>query len=346
MTHTEKELRQLQELPLNEKIRMTRMRIQQWVSAYGINGVHISFSGGKDSTVLLDIARRDYPNIQAVFFDTGLEYPEIREFVKSYDNVVWLKPKMNFRQVIEKYGYPFISKEVAENVAQSRNGLRKKGEDYQSTRLQRLRGEFTDKNGNKSKLNQKKWEFLLNAPFSISATCCDVMKKRPAHEYEKKTGRHPITAQMASESRLRYSNYLRNGCNAFDAKHPISNPMAFWTDQDVLLYIKLNNLPIASVYGEVVVDYDELNQLPGQISLNDLMNEPGAADEPILRTTGCSRTGCMFCGFGCHLEKETRFVRLKETHPKQYDFIMRPSGLNYKEVIDWLNENGNLNIKY
>ena len=142
MPHTEKELRQLQELPLNEKIRMTRMRIQQWVSAYGINGVHISFSGGKDSTVLLDIARRDHPNIQAVFFDTGLEYPEIREFVKSYDNVVWLKPKMNFRQVIEKYGYPFISKEVAENVAQSRNGLRKKGEDYQSTRLQRLRGDF------------------------------------------------------------------------------------------------------------------------------------------------------------------------------------------------------------
>lgn len=345
MPHTEKELRQRQELPLNEKIRMTRMRIQQWVSAYGINEVYISFSGGKDSTVLLDIARRDYPNIQAVFFDTGLEYPEIREFVKSYDNVVWLKPKMNFRQVIEKYGYPFISKEVAESVAQSRNGLRNK-DTYQSIRLRKLKGEFTDKNGNKNKYNQKKWEFLLNAPFNISATCCDVMKKRPAHEYEKKTGRHPITAQMASESRLRYSNYLRKGCNAFDAKRPISNPMAFWTDQDVLLYIKLNNLPIASVYGEVVVDYDALNQLPGQISLNDLMNEPGAADEPILRTIGCSRTGCMFCGFGCHLEKETRFVRLKETHPKQYDFIMRPSGLNYKEVIDWLNGNGNLNIKY
>ena len=75
-------------------------------------------------------------------------------------------------------------------------------------------------------------------------------------------------------------------------------------------------------------------------------------DEPEtfpLRTTGCSRTGCMFCGFGCHLNNDQRFVMMKETHPKQYDYIMRPAsqgGLNYKEVIDWLNEHGNLNIKY
>ena len=346
MGHTAEELRQMQLLPLTEKVRMTRMRIGQWVNVYGIDKVYIAFSAGKDSTVLLHIARKDYPGILAVFFDTGLEYPEIREFVRGYKNVEWIRPKMNFKQVIEKYGYPFISKEVAESVFYARKGLREKGPQYMSTRLQRLRGEFLNKEGGKSKLNQKKWEFLLNAPFDISGTCCDVMKKRPAHEYEKKTGRHPITGQMASESRLRYSNYLRNGCNAFDAKRPISNPMAFWTDQAVLLYIKLNNLPIAGVYGEVVVDEEEMEQLPGQISLSELANELGAAEEPILKTTGCSRTGCMFCGFGCHLEKEPRFLKLKETHPEKYDFIMRKSGLNYKEVIDWLNENGNLNIKY
>ena len=78
------------------------------------------------------------------------------------------------------------------------------------------------------------------------------------------------------------------------------------------------------------------------------MKMMGIEKQP-LKTTGCKRTGCMFCGFGCHLENESRFVRLKETHPTQYKFIMKPwneGGLGYKEVIDWINEHGNLNIKY
>ena len=113
--HTIDELRQWQALPLSIKLRMTEERIRMWVREYGENGVYVSFSGGKDSTVLLDIVRNrmGYTDIPAVFVDTGLEYPEVREFVKTFDNVVWLKPKMQFRKVIEKYGYPFISKEIA-----------------------------------------------------------------------------------------------------------------------------------------------------------------------------------------------------------------------------------------
>ena len=107
------DLRQLQALPLSLKVRMTQERIRAWVREFGTDGVYVSFSGGKDSTVLLHIVRDLYPNIPAVFCDTGLEYPEIREFVKGFDNVTWLKPKMNFRQVIEQYGYPFISKQVS-----------------------------------------------------------------------------------------------------------------------------------------------------------------------------------------------------------------------------------------
>lgn len=118
------ELRQWQALPLSVKIRMTQERIRNWVNEFGEDGVYVSFSGGKDSTVLLHIARNIYPNIKAVFVDTGLEYPEIREFVKLFDNVDWLKPKMNFRQVIGKYGYPFISKEVSECVDGARKYIR------------------------------------------------------------------------------------------------------------------------------------------------------------------------------------------------------------------------------
>ena len=112
------DLKQKQALPLEVKILLTRERVRQWIDEYGEDGVYISFSGGKDSTVLLDLVRNrfGYKNVKAVFVDTGLEYPEIRQFVKTFDNVEWLKPKMNFRQVIQKHGYPFVSKEVSEAV--------------------------------------------------------------------------------------------------------------------------------------------------------------------------------------------------------------------------------------
>ena len=114
--HTMSDLYQMQGMSLENKIKMTQRRIKEWVDEYGEDGVYISFSGGKDSTVLLDIARQMYPNLKACFVNTGLEYPEIVSFIKSFDNVDIIRPKMNFKKVIEKYGYPFISKEVAECV--------------------------------------------------------------------------------------------------------------------------------------------------------------------------------------------------------------------------------------
>ena len=117
------ELQSMQVAPLNAKIAMTKQRIRDWVNEFGVDGVYVSFSGGKDSTVLLTIARELYPDLKPVLADPGLEYPEIREFVKTWDNVDWLKPKINFKQVIEKYGYPFISKEVSEAVWGARKYL-------------------------------------------------------------------------------------------------------------------------------------------------------------------------------------------------------------------------------
>lgn len=122
--HVISDLYQMQSLSLKAKICMTKWRIREWVDMYGEDGVYVSFSGGKDSTVLLDIARQLYPNIKAVFVDTGLEYPEIRLFVKTVSNVDWIRPKLTFRQVIEKYGYPFISKEVSECVYGAKKFLR------------------------------------------------------------------------------------------------------------------------------------------------------------------------------------------------------------------------------
>lgn len=114
--HTISDLHQRQGLPLEAKIKLTQQRITEWIDEFGEDGVYISFSGGKDSTVLLHLARSIYPNLKAVFIDTGLEYPEIRDFVKTFENVDWIKPKLNFKKVITEYGYPFISKEVSDCV--------------------------------------------------------------------------------------------------------------------------------------------------------------------------------------------------------------------------------------
>ena len=178
----------------------------------------------------------------------------------------------------------------------------------------------------------------------MSNKCCDIMKKNLFHQYQKETKRFPLTGQMACESINRQKIWLIHGCNAFDASDPKSNPITFWTENDVLQYIKENNIKICSVYGDII----ESNELPGQMNWNEYA---GFDVGTRYITTGCNRTGCMFCGYGCHLEKpgDGRFERMKETHPKQYEYIMKPwdkGGLGYKDVIDWLNENGNLNIRY
>lgn len=296
-----------QAMSLKDKIRFTERRIDEWVEHFGINGCYVSFSGGKDSTVLLHIVRNLYPDIEAVFVDTGLEYPEIRQFVKTFDNVTILRPEMRFDKVLEKYGYPIVSKEVSECIDQARKALITGKYTY---RLEKLNGTAKDKDGNKSLYNQEKWKFLLDAPFKISNRCCNVMKKKPAHDYHKKTGKVPFIATMADESRLRTKCYLRQGCNGFNLKIPTSTPIAFWTEQDILKYIDTYKIPIASVYGDVI-----------------------KTDK--YHTTGCQRTGCMFCGFGCHLEKyPNRFQRLAKTHPKQYDYIINTLGMG--EVLDFI----------
>ena len=138
------------------------------------------------------------------------------------------------------------------------------------------------------------------------------MKKNPLHQYERKEKAHCFVGILAEESVTRKLAWIKNGCNAYDSKFQISQPMAFWKEQDVLHYIKENNIEIASVYGEVLAESKE-----------GFLYEPMEGVDYKLRCSGCQRTGCVFCGFGCHLEKgETRFQQLSNTHPKQYEYCM------------------------
>lgn len=345
--HTAEELVQLQSLPLDIKIRKTENRIREWYEFYE-GDVYVSFSGGKDSTVLLDIARNLYPDIEAVYCDTGLEYPEIKEFVKTFQNTTIIRPKYNFKQIIDKYGYPLISKEVGNVIDGARRFIAKYitdgkheidevkklenfiaenipeylGQDAWSIKrlyppklvdsminiqVAKVMGILTKDNRvarnipveTKSGFSQAKWRFLIDSDFKISHKCCYHMKKAPMAKFEKQSLKKPIIATMTEDGLLRRSVWLKYGCNSYDGHRQMSKPMSFWTEQDVLQYIHQNNLPYCSVYGNLI----EQNN--------------------VLCFDKCKRTGCVFCGFGCHLEPHpNRFEILKKTHPKLYNYCM------------------------
>ena len=175
------ELQSMQAAPLNVKIKLTQQRIRDWVHEYGQDGVYVSFSGGKDSTVLLHLVREMYgDSIPAVYCNTGLEYPEITQFVKTFDNVTIIKPKTNFFQVCEKYGFPLISKEVSECVSGARKYLRQVMEE-QNKALKRSEqrciycGDLLGKKGclgmcNKHYIQYKRWGDPLHADKKERAT--------------------------------------------------------------------------------------------------------------------------------------------------------------------------------
>ena len=327
--HTAYDLAQMQSLPLEAKIIMTQQRVREWYEHWD-GQVYVSFSGGKDSTVLKHIVDGMYDDVPALFINTGLEFPEIQRFAKAQKNVVVVRPKMRFDEVIKKYGYPVISKEISQDVHEANASARLHGIDARETKLyHRKFNPESDYCKKYPRYCQQSWDFLFDAPFAASHMCCKVMKKTPAYTYEKDTGRKPILGTMAGESHIRKTQWLRAGCNAFDSDRPRSAPMSFWTEQDVLHYIKQFNVPYCSVYGDIVIDESgRADTVEGQINAIDYIGDYAPEDK--LRTTGLYRTGCVYCGFGAHLDaKPNRYQRLKETHPRLYEYC-----INGGEMVD------------
>lgn len=292
-------------LPLSMKVKISKLRIWQWYSRY-LGNVHVSFSGGKDSLVLLHLAREVCPDIKAVYFDTGLEYPENKSLVKSYPNVEIFRPKRSFEQIITEYGWPIVSKRIAQYIYDARYT----GKNQRTVRL-RLTGMRDNDRYSQMSCISKKWLYLYNAPFPIADRCCGYLKKEPAKLYEKLTHSMPIVGMRATESKNRELNYLSHGCNAFSLKRPMSTPLAFWTEQDVLKYLYKKGIKLSKIYGKIAVRNN------------------------VYSTTGVQASGCMFCGFGAHLEPTpNRFQRMKLTHPKHYAYIINKLGMG--EILDYI----------
>ena len=290
---TNNELIMLQSLPLDIKIAKTKLRIKEWVEEFGINGVYVSYSGGKDSEVLLDICRSLYPNIKAVFVNTGQEFPETIKQVlmrkKQGYNIDILRPKMKFADVVREHGYPVVSKEQAQYIDQYINH---KSEKTKYLRWNGINGSW--------KISEK-WKYLTEVDFKISDKCCYYLKKEPMFAFENETKRKPIIGSMADESLGRKRSYLKTGCNSFESKKPQSKPLGFWKESDIWEYIKENNLQISEMYTKF-----------GRTR------------------TGCY--GCLFgCHIEEQKTGTNRIVELSKTHPLLYKHLMED--LNYKHIM-------------
>lgn len=290
---------------LEEKIKRTKMLIMEWYHEFD-GQVYIAFSGGKDSTVLLHIVRSMFPDVPAVFANTGLEYPEIVLFAISKENVVVVRPKKAFPQVLKEYGFPIISKQVAMAISRYKNAKNA------FTKRMRMFGGFNYRTMKMQKTGTipKKWrEIARNKELKVTESCCYFFKKEPFNRYENKTKRRPFVGVMAHESNTRMKGYIFGECNAFKAKKPQSKPLYFWTEADIYKYIRDFNIEICEVYKDRYI------------------KDKKTSKETFVK--GEKRTGCIFCMYGVHLEEKgnTRFHRLKISHPKLYDYCMDKLGL-------------------
>lgn len=306
------QLRNYQAMPLGAKIRRSEMLIRQALEHFD-DMLYIALSGGKDSCVLADIVWSIDKTIPAIFCDTGNELDSVVAHIGKMINdglpITIIKPKMTFDEVIKKYGYPVLSKNITMGIDRfiKTKSMRQK--------ILRAFGGINPTSGKKQRASiPKKWHYLLkmvlDGELRTTNKCCGILKINPTKPYAKKTGRKPFVGTMAGESVNRLESYLKLGCNAFEGDG-VSRPLMFWTEQDILQYHKEKNLPMAAAYGEIE-------------------NKRGE-----LRCSGDQRTGCKFCLFGVHLEKgENRIQRLARVEPESYKHAIEDLG--YDKVMDTL----------
>ncbi|MGL5690801.1 MAG: phosphoadenosine phosphosulfate reductase family protein [Bacteroidales bacterium] len=203
--------------------------------------MYISFSGGKDSTVLLHLVRMIYPSTKAMYIKSGNDYPEMHKFVNKFNNVDIVRPTKTMKHIIHKYGFPLVSKEMAMYIYDAKHT---KSEKMLNLRLHGIRNGVKTRQG----CIYKKWIYLVNADFDISHKCCKYLKKEPARLYEKRTGLYPILGNMATESSLRKQQYLKTGCNILSDNKKVSYPLSLWTEDDIWAYIRMFNLDYCELY--------------------------------------------------------------------------------------------------
>ena len=279
-------LSSLRNMNLASKIIQSKYLIRQAVDEFGLDKVYISYSGGKDSTVLSHLAKSMYPDILHIFANTTNEYPETLRHIKwekeeNHTNIITVIPRdihgtvWSFKKVVEYYGYPVFSKRISNAIRTYQHALSDQTRQHSLDYIER---------------NFKKYSKFKDLP--ISDKCCERLKKEPIRRKAKELGLEcAILGILASESYQREKDWLEYGCNVFhERKDNQSKPLSFWTEEDIQEYIETFNVKVSDLYN-----------------------------------MGYSRNGCMYCGFGIQMEPEgrNRYQRLKETHPAQYSYLIQ-----------------------
>lgn len=294
------ELKQRQGLPLECKIQKSINTLEKYYEMYD-GDVYIS-KGGVDSNIVEWLCGKSrYANKIECVCVASVEPTENIKHNFDLGNTL-LKSTITKKKVITDWGYPLISKEVAMSI--SRYHRTKKPE----IKKYRMFGDRGDGIKYHAGVIPIKYRELVYASFEISEACCNKIKKKPLHEYDKKSGKFPITGEMASESKKRKDEYMKHGCIMTDKKRPKCTPIGFWSSQDIMECIYIYNIPIPIIYGEVI-----------------------KLEDGTFKFSGEQRTGCEQCGFGIMFDAE-RFERLKERKPNLYKQMMNGGKWIYKDL--------------
>lgn len=312
-------IKEMQNWTLDKKINHALKRIREFHEVQK-GKTYISFSGGKDSTVLLHLVRSLYPDTIAVFSNTTNEYSEILKFVKETKNVITINPKMTFNETIVKFGFPLVSKKTARAITDLRENksTTKNVRNLYLTGLNR-KGVYCPT----YKLAKKWYPLFEEVDFNITNKCCDILKKEPMIRFKKETGLKSYVGTQVSEGGYRKQSWLDSGCNIINGTNDdISRPLSIFTEKDIWEYIKRFSIPYSTIY-------------------DDLLDADGK-----LIVKGEVRTGCSYCAFGAHLEntnlfETNRFQRLKIRKPKQFEKIMnlKNNGVKFVDALNFIGIN-------
>jgi 3'-phosphoadenosine 5'-phosphosulfate sulfotransferase (PAPS reductase)/FAD synthetase len=225
-----------EKVPLDKKIESANAIIKNALETS--KNPSISWSGGKDSTVILHMVRQFLPDIPTIFVDIDCLFPETREYVYEIRDKwklnlhVVKSDEYTFDSLTKKYGYPIFGKNIANNVERARrtNNLRKQLTPFEL--------------------------FLVKNNANISTKCSQFLLEKPCKKKELELYcdlKFIGLRALESRSRVRlWADYgdLYQVKDYFGKNKPIlkCNPISVWTESNIWDYFYNNNIPICKIY--------------------------------------------------------------------------------------------------
>lgn len=274
--------------------------IKDVITTHGEENFYLSFSGGKDSTALHYIIDMALPNnrIPRVYIDTGIEYLAIKEFVQEMavkdDRITIIKPTTPIRQMLEKVGYPFKSKEHSEKLDRYQHG----GLERKAVR------HYLQLDGKKSVFyacpKKLLYQFTSDFKLKVSSRCCDKLKKEPVRKWQKENNKTIVITGMRKEEGGQRTKLACAVFNQKTKKLSKFHPLAPVSEEFLNKFIKQNNIKLCKLY------YPPFS---------------------------FKRTGCKGCPYSLDLEKQLEIMhRLLPSEAKQCETIWQPVYSEYRRI--------------